>query len=149
MAGSADSVRFGAKQSRPLSAAGTGGVLSEPCLWIQIWKRKFKTSSQSVSLASNQLMEIFDYLQIICVKCMSIKKIKRKLILNTNILKSILPVLWVSKIYECKFQQFQEIKQSIPIILKLKVLLGNSNIDFLLSTGISRLFVMLMPLTLV
>lgn len=75
-------------------------------------------------------MEIFDYLQIICVKCMSIKKIKRKLILNTNILKRILPVLWVTKIDECKFQQFQEIKQSIPIILKLKVLLGNSNIFF-------------------
>lgn len=95
-------------------------------------------------------MEIFDYLQIICIKCMSIKKIKRKLILNTNILKrSILPVLWVTKIDECKFQQFQEIKQGIPIILKLKVLLGNSNIFFLLSTGISRLFLMLMPLTLV
>lgn len=59
---------------------------------------------------------------------MSIKKIERKLILNTDILKRILPVLWVTKIDECKFQQFQEIKQSIPIILKLKVLLGNSNI---------------------
>lgn len=95
-------------------------------------------------------MEIFDYLQIICIKCMSIKKIKRKLILNTNILKHILPVLWVTKIDECKFQQFQEIKQGIPIILKPRVLLGNnSNIDFLLSTGISRLFLMLMPLTLV
>lgn len=81
---------------------------------------------------------------------MSIKKIKRKLILNTNILKRILPVLWVTKIDECKFQQFQEIKQRIPIILKPRVLLGNnSNIDFLLSTGISRLFLMLMPLTLV
>lgn len=83
---------------------------------------------------------------------MSIKKIKRKLILNTNILKrrSILSVLWVTKIDECKFQQFQEIKQGIPIILKPRVLLGNnSNIDFLLSTGISRLFLMLMPLTLV
>lgn len=69
------------------------------------------------------------------------------MILNKNILKRILPVLWVTKIDECKFQQFQEIKQGIPIILKLKVLLGNSNtcIDFLLSTGISRLFVMLMP----
>lgn len=95
-------------------------------------------------------MEIFDYLQIICIKCMSIKKIKRKLILNTNILKRILPVLWVTKKDECKFQQFQEIKQGIPIILKQRVLLGNnSNIDFLLSTGISRLFLMLMPLTLV
>lgn len=79
MAGSADSVRFGAKQSGPLSAAGTGGVLSEPCLWIKIWKRKFKTSSQSVSLASNQLMEILDYLQIICIKCMWIKKDQKKI----------------------------------------------------------------------
>lgn len=149
MAGSADSVRFGAKQSRPLSTARTRRVLSEPCLWIQIWKRKFKTSSQSVSLASNQLMEIFDYLQIICIKCMWIKKDRKKIDLSTNILKRILPVLWVTKIDECKFQQFQEIKQGIPIILKLKVLLGNSNIFFFLSTSISRLFVMLMPLTLV
>lgn len=51
----------------------------------------------------------------------------------------ILAVLWVTKIDECKFQQFQEIKQGIPIILMLKVLFGNFQSFFLLS--ISRLLV--------
>lgn len=99
----------------------------------------------------NQLIEILDYLQIICIKCMWIKKDQKKIDFKYEHIETYTTcfVGHQLKIDECKFQQFQEIKQGIPIILKLKVLLGNSNIDFLLSTGISRLFVMLMPLTLV
>lgn len=44
-------------------------------------------------------MEILDY----DLKCMWIKKDRKKIDLNTNILKRILFVLWVIKIDECKF----------------------------------------------